>query len=102
MRFRSLTMLTAMTVLSLAVAAPVHAAPICGKRADFVEKLNDKFGETLDSAGLENRGSVFEIYKSSGGSWTILVTQADGSTCVLATGEAWTISDQSEDREKSL
>ena len=36
-----------------------------------------------------DNGSVLELLTSRGGSWTILVTAPDGTTCLMATGENW-------------
>jgi len=71
-------------------ASPANAGLVCGERVDFIEKLDEAYGEKLVSAGLEADGNVFEVYRSETGSWTILVTEPEGPTCVLASGEAWT------------
>ncbi|MFN3614512.1 MAG: hypothetical protein ACK4WC_08130, partial [Rubrimonas sp.] len=49
-----------------------------------------KYGETRRAAGLQNRGSVTEIFASEKtGTWTIIVTRPDGVACAVAAGEAW-------------
>ena len=90
----SVILVTAALVLSI----PAQAEPLCGKRSEFVKKLQENFGETLNSAGLATAGNLFEIYRSKRGSWTILVTERDGATCVVATGKSWTERDQSNDQ----
>tara|TARA_Y100000031_G_C8177535_1_gene364822 strand:+ start:176 stop:370 length:195 start_codon:yes stop_codon:yes gene_type:complete len=40
-------------------------------------------------AWLASSGAVLEVLASKGGTWTILVTQPNGTSCVVATGEAW-------------
>lgn len=77
------------TAFSVAPVTTAEAGLVCGERADFIEKLDEAYGERLISAGLEADGNVFEVYRSETGSWTILVTEPDGPTCVLASGEAW-------------
>lgn len=78
------------SIFSVAPLSSAEAGLVCGERADFVEKLDEAYGEKLISAGLEADGNVFEVYRSETGSWTILVTEPEGPTCVLASGEAWT------------
>lgn len=78
------------SVFSAASLSTAEAGLVCGERADFIEKLDEAYGEKLISAGLEADGNVFEVYRSKTGSWTILVTEPEGPTCVLASGEAWT------------
>lgn len=67
------------------------AAPMaCGKRADIVRQLGEKYGETRRSIGLSGGRSVVEVYASEAtGSWTILVTGPEGTACLIAAGEAF-------------
>ncbi len=39
--------------------------------------------------GLASTGNLVELLISSGGTWTILVTNPSGITCVAAVGEDW-------------
>ena len=39
--------------------------------------------------GLASNGSMIEIFASPNGSWTIVMTQPDGVTCLMAAGESW-------------
>ena len=63
---------------------------VCGKRAEIVRQLGEKFGETRRSAGIAQGQGVVEIYASDEtGSWTILITSPQGTACLLAAGEAF-------------
>ncbi|SDZ78049.1 hypothetical protein [Rubrimonas cliftonensis] len=74
---------------ALAENAATGAAP-CAPRDQIVTQLEKKYGETRRGAGLQNRGSVTEVFASSEtGTWTILVTRPDGVSCAVAAGEAW-------------
>jgi hypothetical protein len=56
----------------------------------MVSQLERKYGETRRGAGLQNRGAVTEIFASEKtGTWTIIVTRPDGTSCAVAAGEAW-------------
>jgi hypothetical protein len=83
-------MKTAAAVLCL-LATPAWAqGPNCADRAQVIERLAEKYGETLQSMGLRGDNGVMEIYASDEtGTWTILVTRPDGIACLLAAGEMW-------------
>ena len=63
---------------------------ICGKRNDILRQLDEKYGETRRSLGLAQGRGVVELYASDEtGSWTILLTNPQGTTCMMAAGEAF-------------
>lgn len=80
-------------VVALLAATPTAEAETrqaCAKRDQVVRKLEQKFGETLRSIGLHQSDGVVEIYSSEEtGTWTILMTRPDGTTCLLASGQLW-------------
>ena len=39
--------------------------------------------------GLAASGVLFELYVAPTGTWTLLATAPDGSSCLLGAGEAW-------------
>lgn len=62
----------------------------CFEREALIKHLDDKFGEAPTAAGLAANGSVLEVFTSPDGeTWTIVLTQPDGATCVMASGESW-------------
>lgn len=73
-----------------ASAATAQQGGACAPRDTIVTHLEKKYGETRRGVGLQNRGSVTEIYASAEtGTWTIIVTRPDGVACAVAAGEAW-------------
>lgn len=67
-----------------------HAQNACFERSALIKHLNGKFGEAPVAAGLAANGSVLEVFTSPDGlTWTIVLTQPDGATCVMASGESW-------------
>jgi len=87
-----LTSLRIAALLGLAFAAPAAAAEgrSCAQREKVVARLAERFGETLQSIGLQSERGVVEIYASEAtGTWTILLTGPDGAACLVAAGEAW-------------
>ena len=78
-------------IATLALSATSVAAQTrtCGERDKIVAELEWKYGEYLQSAGLRNGTTMVEVFASESGSWSILYTQPDGTSCFVATGEAW-------------
>jgi hypothetical protein len=60
----------------------------CAERQTIVESLQDRYGETRQSIGLAQNDGIVEVFAStSTGSWTILFTAPNGSTCLVASGQ---------------
>ena len=92
--------LTAALVLGTAAAAiTVTTAPVttataqemaCGAREEMVERLQRSFGEAQTGLGLISEARILEVWSSEEtGTWTILMTEAGGQSCMVAAGEAW-------------
>ena len=84
------------TLIGLALAASLtlpglgHAQTNCAMRDKVVMRLADTYGEQFSGGGLRDAKSVFEVWISEiDGTWTILMTRADGVSCVMASGTNW-------------
>ncbi len=88
---KTTTALLAGTVLALNLAGAARAdSGHCAPRERVVERLTAKFGETRQSVGIGTNNSLVEVFASDDtGTWTITVTQADGTTCLVASGQAF-------------
>lgn len=97
MKLDSLSLLAAGTfflaMATTAFSAQAQTAPTqCGPRAQVVERLAGKYGETRQSIGLAANNSVLEVFASSEtGSWTVTVTTPAGLTCLVASGQAFAV-----------
>ena len=61
---------------------------ICGARDQIVAQLGNRYGESVRSIGLAPRNRIVEVFASDEtGSWTITITSADGTTCLMASGD---------------
>jgi hypothetical protein len=83
-------------VVVLAILASVafgggsaHAQSNCEVRRSLIAKLDKSFGEHPVAIGLASTGNLLEVLISSDGTWTILITNPDGFTCIAAAGEHW-------------
>ncbi len=84
---------TILTVLGAAFVA-LHAVPagaqtVCGERAKFLTHLDNTYSEHPVAIGLTSSGEVLEVLTSTSGTWTFLVTNPSGRTCIVASGEGW-------------
>lgn len=62
----------------------------CAQREMIVERLASKYGESRQSAGLNQNNGMVEVFASQEtGTWTILVTMPNGISCLMAAGKAW-------------
>ncbi len=62
----------------------------CGTHGDVVALLGKTYAESQVALGLSTNGVVIEVFSADQGTtWTILATRADGTTCVLSSGEQW-------------
>lgn len=67
-----------------------RSAQNCGPRHIVLDRLTSHFGETRQSIGLSGDGVVIEVFASlEDGTWTIIATQANGMTCLIAAGQAY-------------
>ncbi|UAB88830.1 hypothetical protein I5192_16655 [Ruegeria sp. SCSIO 43209] len=74
----------------MAATAPPAFAQNCAEREHVITKLQDNYSEELTFGGLQkSRGgqTVMEVWTSKEtGSYTVLVTQANGMSCIVAVG----------------
>ncbi len=60
----------------------------CGARAEMVDHLGKKYGETPASIMLDSRGRLMEIFSNpETGTWTLIVTMPGDLTCATGSGE---------------
>ncbi len=65
-------------------------APQCAPRTEVVAHLAQTFGETRRAIGLAQDNAVIEIFAAEDTrTWTITVTMANGTTCLVAAGESF-------------
>lgn len=80
--------LSLIAVMSTPAIASAQAS--CGNRDMVVERLASGYGESFQGGGLQSEERVFEVWFSEDQStWTILLTRADGVSCVMASGTNW-------------
>lgn len=81
--------LAAVGALMALSAVPARAQVICGSHNYLVARLADAFEEKRLGYGVAGQAAIFEVFVSAGGTWTILMTDVKGQSCILAAGEGW-------------
>jgi hypothetical protein len=62
---------------------------MCGEREQVVSELRSQFKEKPMAVGQVDNNAVVEILVSETGSWTILATGTDGTSCIVSAGEGF-------------
>lgn len=83
-----------LAILALLITASparsqISAPLICRERAEIVETLKERFQETQQAIGLSSNGVLIEVFVSKAKTWTIIVTQTGGRSCLVAAGKDW-------------
>ena len=86
--------MTRLVIAALAAtlwAPAARAQTACPPREAVLKILATRYGEVRHGVGIEQRGGLVEVWASDDGdrTWTVTVSLTDGSTCILASGEAW-------------
>lgn len=70
---------------------PAHSqARVCFEREGLARVLKERFGEAVIARGLTSRGQVIELFRHpQRETWTMVMTDRSGRSCVLFAGEAW-------------
>ena len=85
----SLTCVRVASVLAGFFLLPSIAAASCGPHKAMVEVLSAKYSEAPHAMGTVHDDKLVELFVSAKGSWTILVTRPNGSSCIIAAGQDW-------------
>jgi len=61
----------------------------CAERTNIIDTLDTQYKESPRAIGLVSQEAVLEIFVSETGTWTVVVTDPAGVSCVLAAGQSW-------------
>ncbi|UVD57581.1 hypothetical protein NE852_05085 [Rhizobium sp. Pop5] len=81
-------------ILPISLIAHPHPAASqmvrsCAGRSEIVNFLDKNFAEKLTAIGLINESAILEVYAAESGTWTLVVTDVHGISCVLMSGDSW-------------
>ncbi len=80
----------AVLIAGPALAQTQTVAINCGPRAEILAKLRAGWEETTMATGLMEAGAIAEVLTNpETGTWTIIITDLNGQSCVGASGTDW-------------
>ena len=89
---RRLAIAFAAAFVAVFLCAPAAAQTVCADRDDVVQRLWDRWQEAQIAFGLANDGRIIEVFVSSTSqSWTIIISDANGRSCVAGSGKNWSV-----------
>ncbi len=62
---------------------------VCDTRSKIVDSLTKQYKESPLFMGLSSGGSIVEVFASATGSWTMVVTNPNGRSCLMDAGQNW-------------
>ncbi|MEQ3626004.1 MAG: hypothetical protein ABNH26_08855 [Celeribacter sp.] len=75
----------------IASAIPAAAQAPCAPRDELLARYAAKYREAPRMIGLTRQGNLVEIWASESGTWTAVVTQPSGQSCITAVGTNLTL-----------
>jgi predicted methyltransferase len=84
--------LTALVAATPAAATTPIAEVLCSLQSDMHTRLAVQFRAERSAVGIRDADSVIEVWTEPGtGNWTMVVTYATGTSCIVAMGEGWEV-----------
>ena len=75
--------------MALLATPATSAESVCGNRDDIVARLESGYQEFNSAMGMSTNGGLVELYTSENGTWTLMLTQPNGVSCLIAAGQNW-------------
>ena len=86
----------------VAATAPPAVAPNCALRDTVVQRLTSNYSESLTAGGLQGSQTMttmLEVWASQeNGTFTVIITNPQGVSCIVAAGTDWFVSEPAEIR----
>lgn len=74
----------------LALPATAFGLPqFCSTRDKVLSELDAKYNEVPAVRGLASNGVVFEVTVAASGTWSVVITDTKGVSCLIWWGTAW-------------
>jgi hypothetical protein len=90
MRIRILSAALTLAALSALAAPALAQGQMCAARDAMVTELTGRYGESPQGSGLNSTTKMLEVWASAEtGTWTILMTDTSGTSCIVAAGKDW-------------
>ncbi len=64
----------------------------CSPRNEVIENLAKKYREAPIAFGVTRTGGLIEVLTTKdGGTWTIILSMPNGTSCLISAGEGWRV-----------
>ena len=91
------TWILATTIAAVVLLGPLGAlaqtqtqAQQCDQRAKVLGHLAQKYHEAPIAVGVTSSGGIVEVLTTGDGeTWTIILSDPNGTSCLIAAGEGW-------------
>lgn len=61
----------------------------CASQSDLRSYLEEAYAEKLAAVGMVNEQTIMEIYVADTGTWTVVLTNPAGVSCLVLSGQGW-------------
>lgn len=92
---RTLSLSILLALAATATPARAQQELMCAPREDVVRQLSVMFSERPVNRGLTGDGMLLEMFASAEGTWTAVLSEPSGVSCLVSGGEAWQTIDPS-------
>ena len=86
---KKLSFISFLIVAFVAISVEANAMRACAPHDALKKSLSGKYKESRKAYGLAGGKRIMEIFVSEKGTWTVIVTNLQGLSCVLAVGDNW-------------
>lgn len=87
-RLRFLPLCAALLAAPAAAQSPI-AEVICEPTGQMHDRLTHRLRSAQTARGIRDREQIMEVWTDPQGGWTLVVTYAGGTSCIVAMGEGW-------------
>jgi len=89
-------------VLLLLTTSNAFSQNVCAKRPELIKRLQDNYQELPSAKAIINNNEIIEVFISTSGSWTIIISNRSGRSCVASTGRDWVYVNSNNPKIKGL
>ncbi|CAN7178285.1 hypothetical protein [Mesorhizobium sp. LjNodule214] len=75
--------------LAMGTSAASAQYQFCVEHGVLVAHLSENFQERQFALGLIGQTAIMEVFVGESGTWTIVVTDVAGTSCIIAAGNNW-------------
>lgn len=69
------------------------AEVLCEPTPRLYDKLSTQMGGQKTATGIRSPEQIMEVWTDAKGRWTMVVTYATGTSCIVAMGDDWWVTD---------